>query len=96
MKLSAMLTSALTVLLACDHIRSGSGRTDRLLVLLGDDSFGIYLSHMAVIPALERLPFYAAIPFGLNSALILLLSLGGVQAVRTLCGSRIGKWLGLE
>ena len=47
----------------------------RLMVLIGDNSFGIYLSHLVVMGFLAYLPAYSLIPFPLNSLLILTISL---------------------
>ena len=47
----------------------------RLMILIGDNSFGIYLSHLMVMGLLAYLPAYSFIPFPLNSLLILTISL---------------------
>ena len=42
--------------------------------MIGDSSFGIYLSHIMFIDALGYLPAYASLPYPLNSLAVLLLS----------------------
>ena len=72
LKLSAILTGALFVLLAYRFIYNGKNHTCGLLKLLGDHSFGIFFSHIAVMGVLAYIPFYnALIRYPLNAVLTL-------------------------
>lgn len=95
LKLSSMLTSSIFLLMAYWYINNKSiTRTNKAVVLIGDYSFGIYLSHIMVMNLLYRVPLFHKIPFGINSIIILLLSFCFVFIGRKICGDKLSKWLG--
>lgn len=58
LKLSAVFTNVCFLMLAYQFIERENKRECRVLRVLGDDSFAIYLSHVAVMQLLSQLPFY--------------------------------------
>ncbi|MGN0202863.1 MAG: acyltransferase [Candidatus Cryptobacteroides sp.] len=96
MKLSAVFTSMLFLLgvyrfIINDHIRINS----KLLTLIGDYSFGIYLSHIMVMRILSGIHLYSELPFIVKSIVILGISLLVVSSVSKMVGARMSRWLGL-
>lgn len=94
-KLSSFLTSSLFVLIAYTFIKSGKTFKDYpWLLLIGNYSFGIYLCHMMFMHILARVPFYSEIPYIINSAIVLLISLAFVYYGNQICGKKLSKYLG--
>ncbi|MBE6241351.1 MAG: acyltransferase [Bacteroidales bacterium] len=76
LKLSSLLSSSIFMLILQSLMQKTEWQPrSRLMVLIGDNSFGIYLSHLMVMGLLAYLPAYSFIPFPLNSLLILTISL---------------------
>lgn len=75
LKLSSLLTSSIFMLIIYTllHHRKFNPQC-RIMGMIGDSSFGIYLSHIMFIDALGYLPAYASLPYPLNSLAVLLLS----------------------
>lgn len=95
-KLSACLTSCIFILIAYWYINNVNiTKTNKYLVLIGDYSFGIYLSHLLFILLLKHFTFYSKIPFGLNTLLILFLTISFIFLIDKFCGKKISKWLGM-
>ena len=65
-----------------------------ILSKIGDYSFGVFLIHILVLRILKSFTFYEAIPFVVNSLVVLLISFLLVFASAKLLGSKCGKWLG--
>ena len=65
------------------------------LIQIGDFSFGIYLTHILLIRILSGTAFYSALPFGVNTLLILMLSLASVMLLSKIIGPRLSRLLGL-
>lgn len=57
-KLTVILAGTFFMLLAYKYIISEHVATNKLLKLLGDRSFGIYFSHLAVMSVLSKVPYY--------------------------------------
>lgn len=96
LKMTSFLTSSLFILMAYWYISNDKIKMkNKFLILVGDCSFGIYLSHIAIMKVLNLIPFYSHIPYVLNSILVTLLSLICVIIGKKICGVRISKWLGL-
>ena len=66
------------------------------LIQIGDFSFGIYLTHILLIRILSDTTFYAPLPFGVNTLLILMLSLASVMLLSKIIGPRLSRLLGLR
>jgi len=65
------------------------------LIQIGNFSFGIYLTHILLIRILSGTTFYSALPFGVNTLLILMLSLASVMLLSKIIGPRLSRLLGL-
>ena len=63
LKLSALLTGLLFVLLAERYITTDNSVTSALLRKVGDNSFGVFFSHLAVMRVMNKLPYYEKIAF---------------------------------
>jgi peptidoglycan/LPS O-acetylase OafA/YrhL len=61
LKLTAILTGIIFAILAFRFIGSNRRNNMKLLYLLGNYSFGIYFSHLAVMGVLNKLPYYSKI-----------------------------------
>ena len=57
LKLSAILTGIIICLLAYRFVLNNHSKMD-ILKVIGDNSFGIFISHLAVMFFLEKIPFY--------------------------------------
>lgn len=76
LKMSSLLSSSIFMLILHSLMQKKEWQPHSpLMVLIGDNSFGIYLSHLMVMGLLAYLPAYSLIPFPLNSLLILTISL---------------------
>ncbi len=97
LKMTSLLTSSLFLLIVYTLLKQGKTRIDsKLLRLLGDYSFGIYLCHIMVMMCLSKVPFYNVIPFPINSAIVVVLSLSCCYICGRICGRKISSWLGLK
>ena len=95
LKLSALLTGTLFVIIAHRVIISEKPLKQNLLRLLGDCSFGIYFSHSAVMAVLAKLPYYSQyVRYPINAIIAVLLSLICVQIGQKFLGP-YGKYLAL-
>ena len=96
-KLTTFLTSSLFLLILYTILRKQNISIKcKFLVLLGDYSFGIYLCHIMVMRALREVPYYTAIPFPVNSVIVVLLSLFCCGLGYKMLGTRLGGWVGLK
>ena len=95
-KLSSFLTSSIFILIAYWYLNNKQlTQTSKMLVKIGDYSFGIYISHIMIMILLGKIPIYTKIPFCLNSIIVLLITTLCVFIGNTICGKKISKWLGL-
>lgn len=87
LKLSTVLSGVLFALLAYHYILSEKNCRSKALQLLGDSSFGIYFSHLAVMFLLKQIPYYTTyVVFPINAIVALLVSLGLVLLGKKLLG----------
>lgn len=95
LKLSSILTGTIFVMLAYRCINSGKLLKSKILCLLGDSSFGIYFSHLAVMAILSKLPFYSQyVIYPINAIIAILSSLVFVLIGKKVLG-RYGKYFAL-
>ena len=47
----------------------------KILKMLGDNSFGIFFSHLAIMSVLNHLPYYSQCVYPVNAMIVVLLSL---------------------
>ena len=97
LKLSSLLTSSMFLLISYSYINNNSFKGNcKPLLLIGNYSFGIYISHCMIIVLLSNiLPFWKSIPFGINSLIVLLITLLCVIIGKKICGEKFSKYLGL-
>lgn len=97
LKLSSLLTNSMLILVLYNYINSDSFKgNSKILLLIGDYSFGIYISHFMIIVLLNKIfPFWNSIPFVFNSFIVLSITLLLVMAGRKILGGKISKYLGL-
>lgn len=89
LKLSAVLTGAIAVLLAYKFIESDKVVHIKWLEVLGNNSFGIYFSHMAIMWVLGHVPSYAKFVFyPFNAIAVTAVSLACVCIGRRILGKR--------
>ncbi|MBR3836099.1 MAG: acyltransferase [Clostridia bacterium] len=60
LKLTSIISGALFALMAYNYVIHGAVRNIKVLELLGDNSFGIYFSHLAVMAVIEHIPVYTS------------------------------------
>ncbi len=97
LKLTSLLSSSLFLLIVYTVLQGKARAVNcRLMVMLGDYSFGIYLSHILIMKLLEQVPYYSAVPYPVTSAIVVVISFMGCYLGYRLCGPRLGKHLGLR
>lgn len=94
-KLSTLLTSSLCVLVVQTLLEKGVDVKSKTLRLIGDYSFGIYMSHIMVLLGLRLTPVYHSIPFPVNSIVLLLLTFAVCWLIHRVCGKKVSHWLGI-
>ena len=67
---------------------------NRMLITLGDCSFGIFLIHAFILMIMRELPFYDYLVFPINSAVAVAISALCVFCGRKVFGEKYGKYLG--
>jgi peptidoglycan/LPS O-acetylase OafA/YrhL len=76
LKLTSVLTGVIFAMLAFKFIRSNKNFNAKFLYLLGNYSFGIYFSHLAVMSVLGKLPYYSELAiYPFNAILTVIVSL---------------------
>lgn len=58
LKLTSIISGVLFALMAYNYVIHGTTRNVKVLELLGDNSFGIYFSHIAVMAVIGHIPVY--------------------------------------
>lgn len=95
LKLSAIATDVVFMLLTYKYIISENVPSSKCLKFLGDKSFGIYFSHLAVMAVLEKIPYYNAIAiYPLNAVITILVNLVCMFIGGKILG-KYAKWLAL-
>lgn len=95
-KLSSFLTSSIFILIAYWYLNNKQLiKTNKILIKIGDYSFGIYISHIMIMMILGKIPIYSQIPFCLNSIIVLIITMLCVLIVNKICSKKTSKWLGL-
>ena len=94
MKLSCVLTNCFFLILVYMLIQKEQPFCEnRQIVLIGDYSFGIYLSHVLFVDIINRVPFN--IPFPITSTIVFILSFAFVFGLSKIVGPRVSRYLGL-
>lgn len=72
LKLSSVFSGALVMIMAYNFIISNRECYCTMLKKLGDISFGIYFSHLAIMSILERIPlYYRMTPYPINAIVVI-------------------------
>jgi surface polysaccharide O-acyltransferase-like enzyme len=96
LKLSSILSSSIFILLMYSVLLNRNQQPkSRLLCMIGDYSFGIYLVHMLILKWLQTLDFYNIIPYPINSIAVLAISFIFCCTCSTVFGKKFGRWVGL-
>lgn len=96
LKISSFLTNSIFILISYWYINNNTiNYINKILVTIGDYSFGIYISHLMVIQVFNQITFWAQIPFGINSIIVTLATLLCAIIGKKLCGKKISKYIGL-
>ena len=75
LKLSAIFTGVCFVILAYHFINSKKEYNSKILKVLGDNSFGIYFSHIAVMALLSLIPFYRIVIYPINAIIVIVVNI---------------------
>lgn len=95
LKLTSILTGSIFVLLAYKYLKSENNIKSNVLHLLGDNSFGIYFSHRAIMLVLGYIGIYnewVCYPF--NAIIVIVLNLLCISIGKKILG-RYSKYLAL-
>ena len=88
LKLSVILTNVFVLLIAYRFITSDKTVSAKSLYLIGNNSFGIYFSHLAVMWVLNHIPHYEQVWFPLNAIIVVAVSTAFVQICRNFLGKK--------
>ena len=100
-KFTSLLTSMTICILSYFFIEGkyqGAGKSiiKTTLIKIGDCSFGIYLSHVAVMMVLNKIPGYILLVFPVNTIVVLTVSTLCVIWGNKILGEKMGRYLGLN
>ncbi len=96
-KLTSFLTSTLFLLIVYTILRTPTiNIQNKLLLSIGNYSFGIYLCHIMLIRGFKQFYCYNVLPFPLISIIIILISLLCCYIGNKICGRKISGWLGFK
>ena len=96
LKVSSVLSGVLFALLSYGYVLRGQDRGGKLLKFLGDHSFGIYLSHLAVMAVLVQIPGYkTSVPFPVRALITVAITAVCVGSGKRILG-KYSKYLGLS
>lgn len=97
-KLSSYLSSTLFLLIVYTILQHKQYELkNSFLRIVGDYSFGIYLSHIMVMTFLSNyVILYSNLPYPITSVCVLLLSLFFCLIGNKICGLQMSRWLGLR
>lgn len=93
LKLSSILSGTIFMMIAYRFINSKIKANIKILHLLGDCSFGIYFSHLAIMSILKHfVPFFSKIFYPFNAIIVVIVSLLVVLAGKKILG-KYSKYL---
>lgn len=98
-KITAFITSVIIMFLSVRFIENDTDISHKpmmkVLAMIGDYSFGIYLCHVLIINLLRTLTFYNSIPFVVNSLIVFCISFIMCFLTRRVVGDKISRYLGI-
>ena len=96
LKLTSILSSSIFILLIYGVLLNRNHQPkSRLICMIGDYSFGIYLVHMMFLKLLETFDLYKLIPYPINSIVVLAISFIFCYTCSTVFGKKFGRWVGM-
>lgn len=104
LRFTSLLTSLCSIVVMCKYIESSDISSlnskvtvllKKVLIVIGNCSFGIYLSHMLIINVLYKVPIINTFPFPLFSIIVLLASVSCVLLGKRILGKKFSWVLGL-
>lgn len=96
LKLSSLLSSSIFVLILYTLLQSNTLQPrSRILTLIGEYSFGIYLSHILFLRILEQSIGYKTIPYPFDSVILLSVCALFNWIIKLFSGKRIAKLIGI-
>lgn len=100
MKLSVVLYSITISIIAYLWITKGikisENRISKIFIMIGNYSFGIYLTHIVLMAVLDKTVYkFIDITFPFNIVLIILIEVIGISFMIKFCGKKVCKYLGL-
>lgn len=95
LKLTSILSNAIFLLIIYTILENDNYKMQcQTMEIIGDYSFGIYLSHMMILKVFEDIPFYEEIPYPITSLIVLLFSLALCYMCTLAIGKKVGRWVG--
>jgi len=94
LKISSIFTGVCFAMLAYQFINSEKEYNNKILKLLGDNSFGIYFSHIAVMAFLSIIPFYNNMIYPLNAGIVIVVNMVFIYIGKKVLG-KYSKYLAL-
>lgn len=100
LKFSAILCSVIVSIIAylwiIKEINMSHNKISNIFIVIGNYSFGIYLTHIALMGVLNKTVYkFIDIIFPFNIVLIILIEVIGISFMVKLCGKKVCKYLGL-
>lgn len=100
LKFSAILCSVIVSIIAylwiIKEINISHNKISNIFIVIGNYSFGIYLTHIALMGVLNKTVYkFIDIIFPFNIVLIILIEVIGISFMVKLCGKKVCKYLGL-
>lgn len=100
LKFSAILCSVTVSIIAYLWIIKETkilyNRISQIFIMIGNYSFGIYLTHIALMAVLDKTVYkFIDIIFPFNIVLIILIEVIGISFMAKFCGKKVCKYLGL-
>lgn len=94
-KLSSFFTTSLFLIISYYYLIDERIKLNsKVLLYLGDYSFGIFFFHIIVIRVLKHVPLYNSIPFPISSIIVLFVSFWAVYFGKKILGDRVSGWIG--
>lgn len=97
-KISTMISSMVFLILCYFYIIDNkliNNQVNNILNYVGNNAFGIYLCHPAILIVLNKFQLYKNIPFPISSIIIISISLVFILLGRKIVGKKISKYIGL-
>lgn len=95
LKLTAILSSSIFMLIIYNILENDNYKMQcRTMEIIGDFSFGIYLSHMMILTTIDEFSFYKDVPYPMSSLIVLIFSLAFCCLCTLIIGKKAGRWLG--